>query len=201
MSLLKSAWEIALERTEEIKADPEKIRNEALLNDGRRLAGSYLFADDPEEIPIEETYAACEPDKKEMMREGIAITILLNIALPQTEDYMARFDRIHHLAELIGKESPEATKMLGQIKMFFQKYTSAKEGLIERVKQQYQGIFEEKQERLMQKYGKGINVSMEQDPEYIQMIQKGYAQISAQYQQVLSEAKEQLKQMWGIERL
>ena len=91
--------------------------------------------------------------------------------------------------------------MLGQINMFLQKYTSAKEGLIERVKQQYQGIFEEKQERLMQKYGKGINVSMEQDPEYIQMIQKGYAQISAQYQQVLSEAKEQLKQMWGIERL
>ncbi len=201
MSLLKSAWEIALERTEEIKADPEKIRNEALLNEGRRLAGSYLFADDPEEIPIDASYASCELDKKEMMREGIAITILLNIALPQTEDYLPRFDRIYHLAELIGEETPEATKMLGQIKMFLQKFISAKAGLVERMKQQYQGVFEEKQERLMQKYGKGINVSMEQDPEYLQMVQKGYAQLSAQYQQVLSDAKEQLKQMWGIEHL
>jgi len=50
----------------------------------------------------------------------------------------------------------------------------------------------------MQKYGKGINSAIEQDPEYIKLVQKGYAQITAQYQQALSDAKEQLMQMWEL---
>jgi hypothetical protein len=59
-------------------------------------------------------------------------------------------------------------------------------------------VFAEKQERIAQKYGKGINASIEQDPEYLQLVQRGYTQLSAQYQQVLDQAKNNLKQMWGL---
>ena len=199
MSLLKSAWEIALERTENIQADPDKIKKETVLNDGRRLAGAFLLADSPDPEPIEKAYSSCDATDKPIMREGIARTILLNIALPQTMDFETRFDRLLYLAELIEEGDPNPLQMLGQIKQFLQKYLSARDSLADRMKQQYQGMFDEKQERMMQKYGKGINSAIEQDPEYIKLVQKGYAQISAQYQQALGDAKEQLKQMWGIE--
>ena len=42
MALLKSAWEIALEKTEGIEADPEKITRDLRINEGKRLAGTYL---------------------------------------------------------------------------------------------------------------------------------------------------------------
>lgn len=198
MSLLKSAWEIALERTENIQADPEKIKKEAVLNDGRRLAGAFLTADTPDSQPIEKAYGSCDSTSQPIMREGIALTILLNIALPQATDFEARFDRLLYLAQLIEEDDPNPLQMLGQIKQFLQKFLAARDSLADRMKQQYQGMFDEKQERLMQKYGKGINSAIEQDPEYLKLVQKGYAQITAQYQQALSDAKEQLKQMWGL---
>jgi len=199
MSLLKSAWEIALERTENIQADPEKIKKEAALNDGRRLAGAFLISDSPNPEPIENAYSSCDAANKPIMREGIARTILLNIALPQTTDFGMRFDRLLYLAQLIEEGDPNPLQLLSQIKQFLQKYLDARDSLAERMKQQYQSMFDEKQERMIQKYGKGINSAIEQDPEYLKLVQKGYAQISAQYQQALSDAKEQLKQMWGVE--
>jgi hypothetical protein len=51
----------------------------------------------------------------------------------------------------------------------------------------------------MQKYGKAPSMSMDQDPEFVQMLQRNYTQLSNQYQEVLDQAKDQLKQVWGIE--
>lgn len=198
MSLLKSAWEIVLERTENIQADPEKIKKEAVLNESRRLTGTFLTTDSPDPEPIGKAYGSCDTASRIIMREGIALTILLNIALPQTTDFVVRFDRLLYLAKLIEEGDPNPLQMLGQIKQFLQKYLAARDSLADRMKQQYQGMFDEKQERMIQKYGKGINSAIEQDPEYLKLVQKGYAQISAQYQQALGDAKEQLRQMWGL---
>ncbi|MHC1691414.1 MAG: DUF6657 family protein [Sphaerochaetaceae bacterium] len=198
MALLKSAWEIVMDRTENIQADPEKIHKEDLRKDGRRLAGSYLLGVDGNEQEVQRTYAACAPQDKPLMREGIATTIILNIALPQDAEYTARFERMLSLSTLISGDSEGPMQMLGQIRQFFDQYLGARDSLMERMKQQYQGVFAEKQERIAQKYGKGINASIEQDPEYLQLVQRGYTQLSTQYQQVLDQAKNNLKQMWGL---
>jgi hypothetical protein len=39
---------------------------------------------------------------------------------------------------------------------------------------------------------------MDQDPEFIQLLQKSYNQLSSQYQQVLDQAKDQLRQDWEL---
>ena len=51
----------------------------------------------------------------------------------------------------------------------------------------------------MQQYGKASNLPLDQDPEFIQLLQKSYNQLSSQYQQVLDQAKGQLKAAWGLE--
>ena len=198
MSLLKSAWEIALERTEGIQADPEKIKKDSVLKEGRRLAGAFLLGNEPEEQTVDQAYHACDPQDKNLMREGIATTVLLNIALPQSPDYFERFDRMIQLVTLIAEKNDGSAQLFDQIRNFLEQYLSSRDSLMERMKQQYQSTFDKKQEQLMQKYGKGINISIEQDPEYIQLIQRGYAQLSAQYQQVLDQAKDQLKELWSL---
>ena len=106
MALLKSAWEIALEKTESITADPEKNRIDTLRTEGRKLAGAYLTSDDPEDTTFDKTYRASKEDDRIHLRQGIASTILMNIALPQSEEYASRFEKILHMATVIdGKES------------------------------------------------------------------------------------------------
>ena len=60
-------------------------------------------------------------------------------------------------------------------------------------------MYEQKREQMMQKYGKAPSMSMDQDPEFVKMLQRNYTQLSNQYQEVLDQAKDQLKQVWGIE--
>lgn len=79
------------------------------------------------------------------------------------------------------------------------KYLQARDSLLERAKQQYKPVYQQKKERLMQKYGRGVSLPpLEQDPEFLQLVQNSYAQLTSQYQQVLDQAKEQLKQQWNL---
>ncbi|MDD2405085.1 MAG: hypothetical protein PHU24_01360 [Sphaerochaetaceae bacterium] len=199
MALLKSAWEIALEKTESITADPEKNRIDTLRTEGRKLAGAYLTSDDPEDTTFDKTYRASKEDDRIHLRQGIASTILMNIALPQSEEYASRFEKILHMATVIDGKESSSLHLLEQINQFFSQYLTAKDKLVERVKQQFQQVFDQKQEMLTQKYGKGVEMAMERDPEFIQLLQKHYSQLTNQYQSVLDQARDQLRSEWGIE--
>jgi dsDNA-specific endonuclease/ATPase MutS2 len=96
-----------------------------------------------------------------------------------------------------GKES-ETVGLLGQIGQFMEKYLQSRDSLLDRARQQYQPMYEQKREQMMQKYGKVPNMSMDQDPEFVQMLQRNYNQLSNQYQQVLDQAKDQLKEAWSL---
>lgn len=196
MSQLKSAWEIALEKTEDIQADPEKIRHDELVTEGRRLAGTYITSAKGDFSAVKKAYLSAPAQERNLLQQGIAMTILHNIALPQATDYEERIKRMKRLAELIDGQSSQLITQIGQ---FMGKYLQARDSLLERAKQQYKPVYQQKRERLMQKYGRGVALPpLEQDPEFLQLVQNSYAQLTSQYQQVLDQAKEQLKQQWNL---
>ncbi|WP_422480242.1 DUF6657 family protein [Pleomorphochaeta sp. DL1XJH-081] len=199
MSLLKSAWEIALEKTEGIEADPEKIRKDNLIGEGRRLAGTYLTDIEADGKSFEKGFKSVKAEDKPLVRQGIASTVLLNVALPQSPDFTERLEKMHHIVEIIDGPESDTAGLIGQIGQFMGKYFEARESLLERAHQQYKPMYEQKREQMMQKYGKAPSMSMDQDPEFVQMLQRNYTQLSNQYQEVLDQAKDQLKQVWGIE--
>ena len=49
MGRIKSAWEIALEKTEAIEVDENKIRHNANIDAIRRIAGAYLLNEEDTE--------------------------------------------------------------------------------------------------------------------------------------------------------
>lgn len=198
MALLKSAWEIALEKTANIEADPEKIREEMAFTDGRRLAGSYLTDLENDGKTIKSEYETASDEKKEILKKAFGTTILLNIALPQSEEYEQRIERMIFIAAIVDGEQGETTLLLGHVGQFMGKYLNARDSLLERAREQYEPHWQQKRERMMQQYGKADGLSLDQDPEFINLVQKSFAQLSDQYQQVLDEAKEQIKESWNL---
>lgn len=199
MALLKSAWEIALEKTEGIEADPEKIKRDQMVNEGRRSAGSYLSDPEQDGSQLEKTYTSAAPEDRDLLKRGIAATIVMNVALPQSEEYAQRIEKMRHMARILDGQESKAVQLLAQIGQFMGKYLQARDSLLERAKQQYEPMYQDKKERMMQQYGKASNLPLDQDPEFIQLLQKSYNQLSSQYQQVLDQAKGQLKAAWGLE--
>lgn len=197
MSRLKSAWEIALEKTKDIEGDPKKIREDELFNQGRRLAGTYLNELEDSGSKIVKQLKKAAPEERELILNGIKATILSNIALPQNSLYNERLEKLGFLGEVIDGEEGESVTLLIQIAQILEKFLLSRDTLVERARAQYQPIFEEKREQLRQKYGNGISLSIDQDPEFIQFLQRNFNQLSDQYQQVLDQAKEQLKKAWN----
>ena len=64
MAKLKSAWEIALARTEDIVVDAEKIKAGELAEEIKKTAGRYISADKEDPSILEELR---KYGKKEMM--------------------------------------------------------------------------------------------------------------------------------------
>ena len=82
MARIKSAWEIALEKTQDIEIDEAKYRSDTLLRDGMALAGGYLNNTDQSLDVVAAKYASYNADDKTIVRTGMVSTIMSNISLP-----------------------------------------------------------------------------------------------------------------------
>ncbi|MBG0767971.1 MAG: hypothetical protein H0S77_10250, partial [Spirochaetaceae bacterium] len=83
MAIIKSAWELALEKTENLQADPKKIKKEQLIKRGRQLAATFLMDIDATKEGTKKQYASYVGQEKDAVKEGMAITFLSNLSLPR----------------------------------------------------------------------------------------------------------------------
>lgn len=195
MGKIKSAWEIALERTEDIQADPNKIRHDNLIKEGRQLAGGFLTDTDKTIEEVQQKLASYDDDKKAVVKQGMAMTVLFNLSLPTDDNFK---DSVDKLTQLVGIIDAQAVPLMDQVSGFFDQYLQTEDHLVERMKQQFQPMLEQKQAKLRQQYGPDFVLRPEQDPEFVKLLQQNLSQLSAQYQQVLDQAKDQLREIFGI---
>ncbi|MFA6776589.1 MAG: DUF6657 family protein [Sphaerochaetaceae bacterium] len=198
MSVIKSAWEIALEKTQDINVDPEKIAKTEKIQDGRKLAAAFLQDDDQTPEMVQKKLKGFKGNEKELILKGVATTILDNISLPQNEGYKERFSKVEKLTALTGNH--ELIGLVGQLDQFFEQYLSQVKQMTEQAKRQYQPRQEQKQAQLRAQYGDDIVLKPEQDPEFIKLLDKALKQLDTQYGQAVSNAKEEIKATFGLDQ-
>ena len=65
-------------------------------------------------------------------------------------------------------------------------------------KSQFEPMLKEKEERMRQQYGEAPHLTMENDKECREMANKYLERLQKQYQDTLDDAKQQLKELFGI---
>ncbi len=186
MSKIRSAWEIALEKTEDIVVDREKMLFDEAVKQVRALAGAYLN-DDGSASEVAEKLAALP--KNEALREGLKTTIIQNLNLPQETVLTDRFERVESLAKLITSE-PQVLQMLAQVIGFIKQYPEHRKQLLDQLKEQFAPMMQQQ----AGPYG-DIPANLENNPEFLKIAQQQLEKLSKQYTDTLEEAKEQLRQM------
>jgi len=177
MSRIKSAWELALEKTEGMTFDEEKLKKDSLTKEGMALAGSYLSNIDMSLDQLKEKLAQVKAEDAPLFRKGMANVVISNIVLPQDALYSMRFER---LCQIAGVLDPASGENLVQLKDFLDGYLEQKEEFAQRIKQKLQAALQENPDQV--------------DPsQFSEIIQQNLKRLDAQYQETLDRTKATLE--------
>lgn len=195
MGKIRSAWEIALEKTEGISVDKEKIAYKESVDKARLYAGKYIN-DDDEDATLEKTMDELKKlaDQK-AMKEGVTMTIIQNLNLPMDEVLTDRFERIQALADFVSASNENVNQLMSQLVGFIKQYPLHKKQLLDGLKEQYAPSLRQKEAQLKAQYGQDIELQPEQDQEFLKLAQQNLDKLSEQYNQTLEGAKAQLKEL------
>lgn len=193
MARIKSAWEIALERTENIEIDEKKLAFDEDMKKARAIAGRYLNA---EEDGQEDIFSELQTiSDKKAMKEGVVMTVIQNLNLPSETVLTDRYERIGKLADSVSEGNAQVNELMGQLIGFIKQYPEHRNQLVEQLKEQFAPMMQQKEEEFRAKYGQSVNLSPENDPEFVKIAQGQLDKLSKQYNETLEGAKAQLKAM------
>lgn len=193
MGRIKSALEIALEKTENMEIDHEKIKHANDIDLIRRIAGSYLSGDgDMNEENLKEKLSAFPSS---LQREAVEQTVLNSMVLPQDESGLE--EKTRKISTLLSIVFPkdEIASYYKEIREHLSQYPKHKEELLSRLKEQLEPMLRQKEEALRAKYGQSVHLSIEDDKESMETIRSYLERLDKQYEETLVSAKDEMKRL------
>jgi hypothetical protein len=189
MSKIKSALELALEKTRDIKVDKEKIEELKYIKKGK-IAVSKLI-ENPD-YPVDDQYKGLNSKQKQWMKNGMLDTLLSYFILPKDPEALENFKKIEQAFYKVENNIKYLETIFNQLNSFFAEYMKEKERLLEMINQQYEPHLKRKEAELSKQVGREVKINPAQDPEYMSIVKNNVSQLEGKYQEVLSRAKKDL---------
>jgi hypothetical protein len=189
MGKIRSALELAMEKTADLKIDKEKLKHNELKKKGQILASSILNGKEKDGGSILKDFRA---DEMKSITEGFLETLLSNIRLPLYINSDNNLKILENAFALISDKEEIYSLVFNQLEQIFDKFKEDVQNLSEGLKQQYMPILMQKQQQIMQKTGQNIQIEPEQDPEFLELLSKHRKELEGQYNRVIAQAKSEL---------
>ena len=199
MTEIKSALELALERTQDIKSDKGTLEASEQRNRGRKLASTLLNPDPEGGDPLAEMKKLTGKETQRV-KEGIFQTLLANLILPNDDTYGGKMATIEKGFQTVVKDRRQMSYIMQQLKQFFEQYLQSRDQMRENLKQQYEPQLREKERMLAQQMGAKIHLEPESDPDFMSLLAKNLSQLEEQYNQAMQQAKDELSRLFERSR-
>jgi hypothetical protein len=203
MAAIKSALEIALERTKDLKADPKALAATAARQEGKRLAGEYLS--DPAEIDFAAKFSSISKESREYARIGAfevfasRIQLPMSVAANQDADLGILAAGIKALnAAPFGEKKMQA--IFDQLGGFLKQYLDDAKKVEEAIRKQYAPRLKQKEQEMAARMGRPVRIDPMSDPEFAAFYKQNVGQMRTQYQDALDKAKADLAALCGIKK-
>jgi hypothetical protein len=210
MALIKSALEIALERSKDIKVDEAAIEANSLRVEGKKAAGRYL--DDPESGSLDEKLSKYPKEKRGPVREGMFEVLASQIQLPTSEASVDKLDILSAGFSALaagsgsgilggvgaGLADKRVQALLQQLAGFFKQYLDDMKNVDQAIKKQWGPKIREKERQMAARMGQDVRIDPMSDPEFAAFYKQNVSAARAQYQAALDKAKEDLAATLGI---
>jgi hypothetical protein len=194
MGEIKSAWEIALERTQNVKSDKASLEAHEYREAGKRLLARMM--DETEELDLDRELKQYDKKKQPLVKEGFFEVLMSNLNLPSDEASLSRIRALKPAFEWALKDRRTVDQMLGNLEEFLSNYLKDKTQLVETLRERFRPHLEQKEQQLSQQYGRQVRIDPSQDPDFQQALSQNLEQLQNQYSQALVQAKEQLREIF-----
>ena len=192
MGKIKSALEIALERTESVKSDKDSIGQFETKQKGKKLANEFL---EGSVNSLEEEIKKVSKDKQESLKQGLFDVFISQINLPVVKEDLKRIETagkgLH--AVIGGKRFGEIAKQFIQIMTQFLDEAAQYE---EAIKRQYMPKLRQKEEELSRRLGRQIKIDPFQDPEFIAFFNQNMNALKENYQAAAAQVREEATRLF-----
>lgn len=189
MAVIKSALEIALEKTEGVKPDKESVKAHELRQEGQRIASQALS--DPEADPAKRLAAFSGTDAASV-KEGYYQTLFANITLPLDETGLETLDKIHAALNMLAKDKRQLQHIHQQLRQFFTQYLEDRKRLEDALLKQFAGKLRQKEEQLSRQVGAPVKLNPASDPEFANAYKLNQGQLDSRYGQALEQFKQEI---------
>jgi hypothetical protein len=192
MSEIKSALELALERTADVKGDRSRLEAYEARQTGMRLAGKYL---EDQSIDAARELKHLDKSKQKAAKEGFYQVLISHLALPGQESDLQRLQVVRKGLPIVIRDRRLVEGLMDQVIQYLQQYLDTKNQLTERLRQQFEPRLRMKEQQIAQETGRRVRLDPANDPEFSQALNQNLQRLQTQYAQVIDQAKEQLDQL------
>ncbi|MCL2138175.1 MAG: hypothetical protein FWH41_01430 [Treponema sp.] len=193
MGRIKSALEIALERTESVKTNKASIGLYQAKQEGIKIANAFLT--DPS-INLDSELKKRPEELRESFKQGIFDVLYAQISLPAALDDMQRIQAAGKGLQLLidDKHFSQMYKQFTQVLSQFIEETAQYDQMI---RQQYAPKLRQKEEELSRRLGREVKLDPLQDPEFINFYNQNLNALKANYQTFIDQVKDEALKIWN----
>jgi hypothetical protein len=201
MGKIKSALEIALERTESIKMDKASVGLFEARQQGKRLANEYLSNSS---TSLETELKKSPQDQRESLKQGIFDVLAPQITLPNTAEDLSRIEAAGKglcllINEKSSKEGGRFNAMIKQLVQLLSNYLNEAAQFDQAIRQQYAPKLRQKEEELSRRMGREVRIDPFQDPEFVNFYNQNFNALKANYQAPVDQVREEAMRIWNNE--
>lgn len=198
MAEIKSALELALERTEGMEVDKDKVRAKEFKINGRKAALSFLEG----KTDIKELGKGVKQEKGEArkaFKAGAAGSFMSFMKLPIDTNYKDQFLKAAKGLSALADNPKNIEQMFEQLIEFFDQYLQNREQMEKQLFAQFEPRLKQKEEAIYAQTGSRMAIDPLDDPDFQKAYSQNIGALSKNYLEALNQAKEQLKQFLEIE--
>ncbi len=195
MGEIRSALDIALEKTKDISVSRESLNAQELKTEGKKAATSWLAGGDKNALRVLLNNRT-DADKN-LLVEGFVSIVLAATHIPAPGEST---EKIHSIGEALEMLLPgeEMGILFSRLARILDQYTAEKEQMEQALRQQFLPRLRAKQQELAKRYGQTVNLEPEQDSEYMNLLNRNRSAIEAKYESIIVEVRERVRMAAGL---
>jgi len=187
MGRIKSALEIALERTASVKSDKAGIGQFEAKQKGKKIANKFL---DDSQKSLLEFIEESPAEERNAIKQGIFDTLVSQIVLPANKEDGKRVENVGKALSLIINNTQFNNLYKQFIQIIFQ-YFDEIDQYTHAIKQQFAPKLKQKEEEIAKRLGHNIKLDPFQDPEFVAFYNQHINALKQNYQGMIKEVREQ----------
>jgi len=191
MGVIKTALEIALERTETVKSDKSGIDQFEMKKRGKKLANAFLEGG----VDLADEIKKTKADSRESLKQGIFDVLVTQIALPTGKDDEKRIEQVGKGLQIVINNS-EFNAMYKQLVQLLGRYLQEAAQYEQAIQQQYAPKLRQKEEELSRRLGREVRIDPFQDSEFVAFYNQHMNALKGNYESIIEQAKEEARRLF-----